>query len=231
MDNRDAIIRKLNALKAKALNAGSPEEAATFMNGFNKLMQKYRLTETDLEVKNSSIHSTVKTPKKEFSDIERIAVAVATVTETKALKTGNSVAFLGLKADVQYADWLFDLVHSSLDRGYHALHMTPEYHYLLNNNVKPAQIKNNFKIGFLAGILVSLHKIIEENRKPGTAIVLLKNAIIQRFIDENGGSKPSKSKAPVLYDGAASTAAMGFREGQEVKLRQTMESEVKGYLK
>jgi hypothetical protein len=230
MNDRDKIIAKLNALRAKANAASTPEEAITFLEGFNRLMEKYKMTETDLEVKSSKVEASVKTPAKKVELIVRVCDRIAKLTDTVVVRNGPSVAFLGLRVDLEYADWIYDLVLNSLDRGLNTFPMSATYHRLLNNGVKPLAIKENFKIGFLSAIATALDKMIAEKAVAGKGLVVLKNAIILAFIEENGGAKASKGKAVKLYDGAEEVAYEGFVEGSKVKLRQGVESVVKGYL-
>jgi hypothetical protein len=229
--DRDKIIAKLNALRAKANNAGTPEEAATFMQGFNKLMQKYRMTETDLEVKSSKVEASIHTPKKSVSEIELVCSLIAKLTDTRAIKVANGISFIGLRADLEYANWIYSLVVNSIDRGLNALPLGVDYHRAINSGAKPANIKHNYKMGFLATVAVSLTEMIAANKVAGNNLVLVKQDIIQAFIDDNGGVKGGSAANVKLYTGEEGFALEGAREGAKVKLRQEVENPIKGYLK
>ena len=231
MTNRDDIIRKLNAIKAKANNAGTPEEAMAFANAFEKMMAKYRLTETDLEVKSSKVESFTKKPRKETDKMELICKAIAKLTDTYAVKSedNKNIIFYGLPVDLQYANWLYDLISDSLITGYHKLPMTVAYHRLINNGVKGDEIKHNFKLGFLVAGHESLVKMIAEKEVAGNALIVLKQDIILREMTKAKGQKTSK-KDIALYTGSQEIAGHGYEEGSKVKLSKGVESEVKGYL-
>jgi|ERR1043166_7236211 hypothetical protein len=229
MENRDSIIRKLNALKAKANGASTPEEALSFANKYEELMEKYRLTETDLEIKNSKVESSTKTTRKETDKMELIAISIATLTDTEVRVKGKDIIYYGLPADLQYANWLYDLISDSLTTGYHKLPLTPLYHKLINNGVKGEEIKHNFKLGFLGIIQKALLEMIAAKKVKGNALVVLKNAIILQEIGEVKERKVN-AKEIALYKGSHEAALHGVEEGSKVKLVKGVDNQVKGYI-
>jgi hypothetical protein len=232
MDNRDAIVNKLNALRAKANGASTPEEALAFANKYEELMRKYKLTETDLEVKSSKINSFSKAPPKKLDKLALVVGHIATLTDTVAVRDSKTkeFVFFGLPADLQYANWLYELIANTMDRSLNAFPASKLYHDMLKNKVNPKELKENYKLGFLAAIAIGLMEMIEANKVRGNALVVLKHGLILAEIAEQGETGPTKDKLPTLYDGAHEAATMGYQDGAKVKLRKEVESVVKGYL-
>lgn len=232
MDNRDAIVNKLNALRAKANGASTPEEALAFANKYEELMRKYKLTETDLEIKSSKVESFSKAPPKKLDKLALVVGHIATLTDTVAVRDSKTkeFVFFGLPADLQYANWLYELIAQTMDRAVNAFPATKLYHDMLKNKVKPLELKENFKTGFLVAIAIGLMEMIEANRVKGNALIVLKHGLILIEIEKQGEMGGKADNLPKLYDGAHEALAMGYEEGGKVKLRKEVESVVKGYL-
>lgn len=237
MHNREDIIRKLNAIKAKANNAATPEEAATFLAAFNKLMAKYKLTETDLEVKEAGIHTDYRKAgnaytQKARNPIANVIVRIAELTDTKAITLGwDAYGFLGTPSDLQYAMWIYDLVSNTMERASLAYKLSLDYHKRINNHQKPVDVMYAYKVGFTHAINKALQAMIDERKVPGKSLVVLKHGLILAFMEANKIGEPSQVKALAIKSELNEIALEGMKEGEKVKLRkETTGTKIAGLL-
>lgn len=240
MDNRDAIIRKLAGIKAKMENAAAtPAEIENATRIYNDLMQKYNISETDIHIKQEGI--TYKSFKAGAQGNKRsgfyrhemflIADAIARVTETKKMNlvrpdSGTaimeSLAFIGTRPDVDYAEFLFRLCSNSLEQAAKAFVGTLEYTRLIRMKVKPVDINRNFRAGFAITVIENLEKIAlenERNKPKGNALVVLKKELIEAFIEKFNPTM-SKQQGLTIFNHARLAAEFGSKEGDKVILRQ-----------
>lgn len=110
-NDKQAIAAKIKALFSKTVeNGASEEEALSAVTLARKLMEKYQLNMSEVEVKaegfeNRSISAT--TYFKNFI-AKRLAWHIGRLTNTKCvLFGGDTVKFYGFRSDVEFADWVY----------------------------------------------------------------------------------------------------------------------------
>lgn len=223
MENRDSIIRKLNALRAKAYDksiADTPE-AISALTKFNELMQRYNLTLTDLEVRESKIGGFNKKPTKTTDYMKYLVLGISQLTNTEVIPVkGGEFLFIGIGADIAYANWIYDLVSNALENSTIAYKIGPDYHKRINNGEKPAKIMEAFKNGFVYAVSENIQKLTQSN-STGNSLMVLKNDLIASFMQEQGINTPrTKSTAIKVADNHTEVMQNGYREGNKVRLRQ-----------
>jgi len=240
MEKRESIIRKLNALKAKANDPSIKDtpEAINAMAKFNELMQRYNLTLTDLEIKAQGINfGTYRTSKGKESKTARhpisfVTLAIREISNTEVVLQGyNKRVFVGTPSDVQYAEFLYDLIYNSCERAAVAFKMGVEYSRIINTTrMKGDEVLWNFKRGFVVACYHAIQNMIKENKGTGTDLVVLKNELIKSFLDDNGMAAAKVSnKSVAIKDEMMAIVNNGYKEGAKVKLRNEI-TNVAGYL-
>lgn len=234
MENRDSIVRKLNALKAIFEHKNANEaEAIAAIDKYNALMQKYNLTETDLHIKQSGIKfANVQTDKTVFAAIHYMVVGITMVTNTEVIVRRNDRAcpcymFVGTMVDVQYADFLFRLLEGAVDSAWKAYKATDAYSNL-NKHHHGRLIKKAFEDGFCTRMHEKLEQVARENgmETTGRDLVVLKNALIKAALDE-AGMKSSSTKLTTYAIKSDAAAYAGMAEADKVRLRQEAEAKTK----
>lgn len=228
MENRDSIVRKLNALKAKFANGSncSEAEAETAMRMYDALMQKYNLTETDLSLKEGGI-SFVKMNAGVSDDLPPMAhmtTIIGLVTDTQGLWGGNYsfIVYCGTMADIQYAEFLHRLIEGSLESSWAAYRNTPQFNDLnAKKGVEESAIRNGFTKGFLMRMTAKLEDMMEKHIEAGTALMVLKQDLILAALDQ-AGLAAEEVKA-VAKHGPADAMVAGGEEADKVRLRQEMD--------
>lgn len=226
MTNRDKIIKKLNALRALANDPTitGTGEAINAINAYNKLMAKYKLTETDLEVKNSTISGKGVGRKEADKDfLGHIATLISTYTETKVVasndKSNLNLVFVGIPVDVQHAVFMYDVVCVAFQRSKVAYLQTPLYHKLLNDKMAHKDIMHQFEAGMTIVISDALEAMIKEKQTntPSNSLIVIKNALIEAVIKTANNGAANKAVAIRPDD---RSFLMGVEEGKKVKLRK-----------
>lgn len=229
--DKQTIITKLQGIKAKINDpalAGTPEqESAIWM--FAKLMTKYNVSLSEVDVKISDIKMTAVFYKDKI--MESIAIMVADLTDTRITKNGNSkgLVFYGNKSDVDYADWLFRTCQNHCAVSFLKYQMTMDYYALVKQTSK-ANIERNFNQGWYAGIAklfdqMQLDKQPIEESHHGNALMVIKSEKLNDFEAEHG-VRPCVTKSVAVRkkrNVAAYAMQQGFKEGESAILHHQMQ--------
>lgn len=232
MENKDALVRKLNALRAKANDPsikGSPE-AIALMAKYVELMQKHNITEEELKDNKpgSKIGADFRKHDHNPTCLGHLAVMIAKLTDTRVKSNSNAVVYAGLVSDVQHATFLFDVVSTAFENGKKAYRNSPEFAKLIDDQIYDGVMK--FEMGMTVIIHAAIEKMIQEKEtnNPGNSLIVLKNALIAQELGNDNTGETSTDIVPKADDRALHS---GMREGEKVILRKQTESVVKGYLK
>ncbi len=233
MDNRDSIIRKLQALNAKANDPSIKDtpEAIGAMIKFNELMKKYNVTLTELEIKKAGVGygkgftAKGKENQKYRNPIAYAVIGIANLTDTKLICAGfNAYQFVGTQADVQYAEFLYNMIMNATNRAFIAFKIGPTYSAILNNSRKsPQDIEWNYRYGFVAACSAAIQAMIKDKAGQGTGLILVKSELIAAFLNETGGKEAGVSKGVALKEEFTNIKAIGYLEGEKLKLRNEVE--------
>lgn len=229
MDKREDIIRKLNGIRAKMNNeASTPAEVESYTRMYNSLMQKYNLTETDLDIKKEGIafkpfNMRQEGKAKRYHEVEYVVPSISRLTNTEAVVGEGHVFFFGTMADIQYAEFLYRLCHGTIEQSWKAYSTSLDAIRLKRAGRKPSQIYNTYRKNFAGTLAEMIEAMALENERQvtGNALVVLKNQLILAAM-EQAGVKPAKTINEVAtYEGDLLRAAnLASEEARKVRLRQ-----------
>lgn len=230
MENREAIVRKLNALKARFEHGATSEpEALAAMNKYHELMQRYNLTETDLNIRESGVkaghfHSETYNGSKNTPTIGWLIFPIGKATETRGiLMPDNSALFIGTQPDVEYAEFLFRLLDRAIPRAWGDFkHGNPLYKEAKEAGHHGRAIRNAFEKGFLQRMTHKLMEMAPKNE--GKGLIVLKNQLIEAAM-EQAGMKTTGAKQVQHRANSRAVAMEGGKSADKVILRQQAEQQ------
>jgi hypothetical protein len=227
MENRDNIVRKLAALRSTFEHENTSEnEALAARDLYTKLMDKYRLTETDLDLKDSGIKvgkfSDDNTEVNDLAPMCWLIKPIAMVSETRGVCLNKTTGlFFGTMADVQHADFLWSTCETALKSAWGAYKVSPNYRKYIDRGNKPAAIEEAFITGWLQRQTAKLLEMVPEKPEPSrNALIVLKNELITTAMGEAGKTEQSKA---VAIHGTTAIHYEGGLEADKVRLRKEAE--------
>lgn len=183
MNNRQKLIHKIQALLSKTLANGATEnEAMTALDKAKALMDEYDITDTDLQFGGETVEVNTK-PQDDDNEIRaRISVAVGAFCGCMAAKNGfERIAYIGLFSETVFAHWLLDTLEEFVKR---------ECRNWLERNPSRYRVRRTESRGFVWGcaqrISERLHELAKQRHKPGTDLMVKKNALIQSTLKNAG---------------------------------------------
>lgn len=227
MESRDSIVRKLNGLKAKFEHEATGEaEAMAAIAAYNRLMQKYNLTETDLHIRESGVEAkTFKHGAKQNGPMYWIVTGIGAVTDTRPIANAETkeITFFGTGPDVQYAEFLYRLIENALKTSWQAYRYSFEYTRLSKSGIHGRIIRNGFEKGFIIRLCQRLQAMAADNKAAGAGrdLIVLKNQLIQAALD---GVKTKKPQKAIMRYQDTSAVKAGMDQADNVRLRKEAES-------
>jgi hypothetical protein len=220
-----AIIRKIAALLARAEDsASSPAEVAHAIHIANKLMLRYNLSRDEVRLRREEMRRSERIVSRADSRYANtIAVAIGRLAQCRT--TGERGArdhyiFSGLRADVDYAEWLFRASWAALHQGWEAYRASAEHQQLIEKGGAPAAVEYHYKLGFSIDLADRIKALAQSNfEATGTALICLKNELIEQAFGKARG--PSVSLVPIRSSLEAAFQS-GADESRKVGLRQTI---------
>lgn len=230
MDNRDSILRRLAALKAKfAEGSGCTEaEAESAMKMYNDLMQRYNIEETDVHIRQEGIGFSAFSYKegKQKHEVYWCLTAIGELTDTKPVVDGQNVTFFGTKPDRDYAEFLYRLTIKSLETEWKAFRYSFNYTKLHRRGVHGKKIRHSFRTAFINRLAKRMRDMAGANKikesSTGTALVLLKAELIDAFLAEKFG-KLRKGGEKQTRLSTSEAAEAGRDSADKVRLRQEVD--------
>ena len=189
MKNQEDIVRKIKALQERTMQNGcSEEEAIQAAKMIDKLLLKYNLSLTDVEIKETDCGiKEVKTGTKRMPTwVCTLADACAKHYDTKLLFTGGSLQFFGMPEDVAAAISLNTMLKSAVDMS--LAEYTCSKIYRISRCFETARCLNkSFRLGMVEQLknrLTIMKKELEAEIKScdGTALVALKADKVEQDI-------------------------------------------------
>jgi hypothetical protein len=226
IENLHKVIDKIRKLLAMATSP-NPEEAASFLNKAKVLMQQYNISEMDVKESVSDIIEIDFTLLASSEDymikfsywlskaFSVKAIMVKRNVGVDKIEFQNNIRFIGTQSNVAVSTFVFAYISDMLE--------TKATAYLKSKKTKSKKVKKEFCIGFIEAISIKL-KAIEEAElaqmtptevEQSTALVVLHNALIERYMNDQYGDK--------LHDGNDKTEKVdannfnkGFEKGEKV---------------
>lgn len=231
-----SVKERIAKLIAMAKDSSSPHEAAIAARRARSLMDKYQLSEADIDNNYTESFSDERASG-DYKAVPRwvdwLSVAVATLndctsararkrSEDRNVRDSHYLRFKGYETDVAIATAMFNGFIILIDRL--CANYMRERVYLANKSVS-----NAFKVGCTRELVERIEAIAKErteicaiDSEPGTGLMVLKKveAVHAHFGDP--GYKTSYSKTIVTGSTEAARRA-GQREGAKIQIQQGLE--------
>jgi hypothetical protein len=217
------IMRKIAALLARAEDrASSPAEVAHAIRIADALMRRYNLTRDEVRLRQEEMRRSECSVSRDDSQYANtITVAIGRLAQCRT--TGergkrDHYIFSGLRADVDYAEWLFRASWAALQQGWQAYRASPQHARLAGQGAAPAAIERHYKLGFSIDLADRIKALAQENAAAtGTALIALKTALIERAFGSAAG--PSTTFV-VMKANLQDAYRSGADQAKKVGLRQ-----------
>lgn len=202
---RAGIIAKIQALLAKTADNGCTEaEAMLATQKASELMNAYRISMTDIEIRDEPVtQSDIESPNKSRrAPADWCIMSIAAFTGTKTWYRSNRythrcVTFFGLEADVAFASYLYKMVNGAVASATDAYKQTDDYRADWNKRAAT----QSFQLGMARRINTRLHELSRQAQPiktaSGTALVVVKNAIVEQAFANTGMRLRTVSQASV----------------------------------
>lgn len=196
MANRDEIIAKIRALRAKAEDAAATEaEAMTAAEFAARLLTKHDIKPDELAevAKSEGTVSGFRQGKVLHPVADYTANAIAAFTETRAYNQNGEIRYIGLEEDVLMAVYLTEMLVGAAKRGWVAYAEENIQRALPFNQMNHKRI--SYFMGFTHRVsdrLRELKKFRDDSRRMNqgnnnsNALVVVKSEIIKRKMEEMG---------------------------------------------
>lgn len=231
------IIRKIKALKELAEHPSTePALIAAAIKKYNDLMEEYNISLLDIELEEAEV---IEKDFKEYSKascMEYIVLDIAALTGTKAFSIRKKgivyPVFVGLPVDIDYAEWVYNIIDKSYRMAFIAFKGSLLYHKALNERkMKPKDIMESFSTGFIQAVVYNIRLIIADNynnrSRKHNQLVVVKTDLINTYTESKGYSSGTTSVSTRCESDIYNS---GLTEGEKVKFRKECGSEIKGFL-
>lgn len=218
------IIAKIKALRARAADAASSEaEAAKAAAVADKLMREHNISLSELDVRAEGVGKVFWNPDARMRGPETFAAKkVADALGIECWCEAGRIAFLGSPADVEVALYYMDLCSNAAEAGVRAFRKTDDYARLLRQ-FSPRKIGADFRKGVCSRLGQRIADQIYAEQTPvatGTGIVLVKDALIRAWLEEND-MRFKKARATRVggawHNGRAHAEGVGIGRGVGVQ--------------
>lgn len=228
MANRQDIIDRIRAMRAKAEDAAATEaEAMAAAEMAARLLVKHDIKPEELaEIqKAEGVEHAFRQGKVGHPVAEGVAVAVSQLTETKVYRDRAEIKFIGLEEDVLMAVYLIEMLVGAAKRAW--IGYSEENHQKALPFKQLMHLRESFFMGFSTRVsarLNELRKFREEQRAQsqstghGMALVVVKQDIIRRKMEEMGLVLGRARRNDKTYD--SGTFLRGVAAGDTVNLNR-----------
>lgn len=189
MADREDIITRIQALRARASDAASSEaEAEAAARIAAKIIAEHSVTEEELRERgasgiNEGVHNAGR--RTQHRALEVCAFQIGELTECQSLRRRGEQSWVGQPEDVAFALYLCELIQGAADRSY-------KIHREQLRNSPSASYRRDFMTGFGSAMRECLSRMANERKAAraassmtGRDIVVVKHALIADFMAEN----------------------------------------------
>ena len=236
MRSRDSIIRILAALRAKfAEGSGcTVEEADAAVEQYNRLMQEYNIQETDIHIRQHGVgrdnHTLREKGKKQRPPIVFVLRAIGELSQTRVVWSdrNNGCAVFGTQADRDYAEFLIRVCQFTLENSWKAYRYSWHYTELKEAGEHGRRIRHAFETTVVSRLSERMLELAAMNRikGSGTSLIVLKNELIQAFLDQQGFKTQSK-EITKSYSGYETTVAQALNAANNAQLQHRTENQTR----
>ena len=231
-NTREKAINTIRALRARAADeATSQAEAEAAASRAAKLIQSHEIKEAELrDLGVSGVSEGVHDQhRRQRHPTLRIALSgIAALTECTPYKRGGSLIWVGENADVEFALYLSELIQGAAERSWKNYAVKfPKGH-----GPTTTKARRSFLMGFGQGVQYKLQALAKERIEKreavqtGTGLVVLKNALVDEYVEKNWGVVKAARSTPLPSLDMLS-AMSGVSEGQKMNLQKPIETNSK----
>jgi hypothetical protein len=228
--NNEKIINKIRALLAMTVDNGCSEnEALIAAEHARRIMLEYNFSMSDIEIKESKCVGKTKTyMRKQIHDTFNLIGIIAKFTNTKGfiVRINNciNVCFFGMEHDVIFSHYLLDIFYNCSEFEWNKW---KEEHK--NSIIHGKKLRTSFMLGFVNRINDRINNMIFkneshcENGKTGSALIILKNQIVDSaWAAENISLRGGKSREVTVI---SSIYSDGQQAANKVHINRGLDSE------
>jgi Protein of unknown function (DUF2786) len=214
MTELDRVLQRIQGLRAKTTDQGcTEEEALAAAAKVAELLDRYGLTLNEVTIRNELCEGvSIATDRRRASAVDSCVQAMAAFWDCKAWgeKTASGAigqVFFGLKADVQAARFLYELIEQAFDTETEAFRRRDLYLELAGKDRRAAI--SSFQRGLANGINFKLARLKEQRKAAmvktsGKDLVPLKADLVEEELEKLGMSFTSKTvRRRSLVNGSA----------------------------
>jgi len=214
-ENRDAISRRIRALRAKTTENGCTEdEAIAAAEMLSRLLEKYNMTLDEAELRESPFSQHTERHDDHVGDrLWKIADAVAHLTDARywVSRPGEPVTikFFGFDHEVEVARYLLEICAGAMRR--EQARLTAERW--------PRTLRRSTLLPFLDGMadrLAMRVKALKPPRPPGTGLVVLRDQLVAAAMPVKTNpqrARGSRDLDPEYLDGLAAAERVALNRG------------------
>jgi hypothetical protein len=201
----DRVIQRIQALRAKTVDQGCTEaEAMAAAAKVSELLERHDLTLDEVSVRRSDCEGvSVATGRKRRAPVDSCMPPIADFCDCRVWgeqgdHNGQRYVFFGLRADVEAARFLHDLIEATFETESAAFRRSKIYQALRGGDRRVAL--NSFQIGLASGITGKLAalKTARQNagvKTTGFDLVAVKHSVVDEEIEKLGLNFTSRSTA------------------------------------
>ncbi len=220
------IVKRIKALREKTVDRGASEaEAAAAAKMAGRMMDKYQLKISDIEVKQSeAVKEYLDLEGKARDPITSASMGVADYCDVETWRdldrSKNNVCFFGLPHDVEMAQYLMEVIIGASKAEYARFKKTKTYQHQIASGANGRTIRHSFIHGMCTRLNHRLRELKAERLKTeggkhSNALVPVKNAVIRAAMAEEGiNLRHTKSRSNLNAAGYEA----GVKAGNRVNL-------------
>jgi hypothetical protein len=204
----ERLIQRIQALRAKTVAQGCTEqEALAAAEKVAELLDRYGLSLSTIELHQQACQGVgIDTGRRRLGPIDDCVPAIAAFFDCRAWSEKSATApirhvFFGLRADVEAAHYLYDLIGLAFATETAAFTRGTLYAELVAGERRSAT--NSFQIGLARGIAAKLHSLRQAReatfRSSGRELVPIKTSVIDDELAKLGLHFRARSRASKRY--------------------------------
>ncbi|NAW61088.1 DUF2786 domain-containing protein [Vibrio sp. V31_P5A7T61] len=217
LESLDKVIDKISKLLAMANDTSSPNEALLAAKRARALMDKYQLSQEDIETQIGSQFLEAQVGKqkgKQFLWEKSLAAACANLNDCRSVinrnQNGSYLSLQGFKSDVIVAKMTMEYLVKAAKRAKDSV------------GIKGASESQFFMRGFSSEVLDRAIEIKRSREKQftsvaGTGLVLLKNTEIEKHFGELGEARRHEPRKPLSIE-ERKAFIHGIKAGESISL-------------
>jgi hypothetical protein len=189
--DRKNIIQKIAALQAKTVENGcTEEEALAAADMVGRLLDKYGLSMSDIEIKERDDITLGRTEARRGDPLRWALNALAAFYDVEVWQNDNRFEFLGFPEDVQAVLWLAGVLRDTCERDLKRYKKEDVRAIAMSLAGKGRTVGHSFRTGFFVRVGERLAELKAErdaaNESTGRELVVVKGAVVKQKMADAG---------------------------------------------